>query len=225
MKYRHELKYYISRSDLEVLKAKLSLFLTPDKHQGKDGYCISSLYFDTFYNKYYDENESGIDIRKKIRIRTYDHNFDSIRLEIKSKNNSLCHKESQFISFNDYLRLRNFPFDMTISNGNDVLSKVEILNAINAIKPVVIVEYDRYALVSDIGNVRITFDQNIRATSEVNNFDKSYSTTPILSSGIHILEVKYDDILPNTIANVLDQFKLNQCAFSKYYMTRDFLKL
>ena len=43
---------------------------------------------------------------------------------------------------------------------------------------------------------------------------------PLLPSGMHVLEVKYDELLPDFIAQALELGTLQQCAFSKYYLGR-----
>ena len=53
-KYRHEVKYLINTNEAEILKRRLLSIMEPDKN-GKEGYFIRSLYFDTPDNKYYHE--------------------------------------------------------------------------------------------------------------------------------------------------------------------------
>ena len=105
MKYRHELKYFISESDICVLQQQLRPFMVTDPNQGEYGYTISSVYFDTPYNRFLDENEAGISLRDKVRIRTYNHDYSKVKLEIKSKNNALCIKKSCNLSPTDYQSL------------------------------------------------------------------------------------------------------------------------
>lgn len=222
MNYRHELKFYINKFDVETLKNELMVIMDVDPNQSKDGYKVSSLYFDTIYNRFYEENAAGVDIRNKIRIRTYNNDFNHFKLEIKSKNNSLCHKESQDIDVSIVDRLMKFPFEEKAFDVDDsTLSKVILANRMNSIKPVVIVDYDRFALIHKLGNVRITFDSNIKGDINLNNFLKEERTgINIINDNYSILEVKYDEILPNYIANTLDKYNLNQIAFSKYYLCR-----
>ena len=42
----------------------------------------------------------------------------------------------------------------------------------------------------------------------------------MLPKGMHVLEVKYDEMLPDFVAKQLEIGKLNQTAFSKYYLGR-----
>ncbi|MBQ7283749.1 MAG: VTC domain-containing protein, partial [Oscillospiraceae bacterium] len=88
--------------------------------------------------------------------------------------------------------------------------------------PKTIVEYERTAFVHPIGNVRITFDRNIAASRYTDSFfcEKTQGLTPVLPAGMHVLEVKYDEFLPDFIAKQLEIGILRQTAFSKYYLGR-----
>ena len=95
MKFRHEYKYIINEMD----KAKLEIYaqgvLEPDKHADEDGeYIIRSLYFDGIDDCCYYENEAGVDVRSKYRIRFYNYNPDRIILEKKSKVRNMTNKVS-----------------------------------------------------------------------------------------------------------------------------------
>lgn len=227
MIYRHELKYYIHNFDVEVLKNELNTIMHSDPNQSKLGYKVSSLYFDTLYNRFYDENAAGVNIRNKIRIRTYNNDFENYKLEIKSKKDSLCHKESENIDISIVNTLIKFPYDNNITNiDGTVLSKVQLANKMYSLKPVVIVDYDRYALVYKTGNVRITFDSNIKGDMYIDNFLTNNRTgINIINDDYSIVEVKYDDVLPNYISNILDKYNLNQIAFSKYYLCRQAINI
>lgn len=45
MNYRHELKFYINKFDVETLKNELMVIMDVDPNQSKDGYKVSSLYY------------------------------------------------------------------------------------------------------------------------------------------------------------------------------------
>lgn len=219
--YRHELKYYIHQFDKEKLQLELSQIMDVDRNQSDNGYSVSSLYFDTLYNRFFDENEAGVNERKKIRIRKYNDDNNVLKIEIKSKKDSLCLKESNIISLETTKKMLNLPYDDINDYSNPTLSRVLLANRLLSIRPAVIIDYDRYALIHKTGNVRITFDSNIKGNMYINKFlDNDHTGINILNDDYSILEVKYDDILPNYISNILDKYNLNQIAFSKYYLCR-----
>lgn len=90
------------------------------------------------------------------------------------------------------------------------------------IRPKVIIYYERTTYVYGPRNVRITFDRNIMASKVCNAlFEKHIpNLVPILPTGYHVLEVKYDEFLPDFIADQLELGTLCQTAFSKYYLGR-----
>ena len=92
---------------------------------------------------------------------------------------------------------------------------------LSRLRPVQIVQYERVAMVEKVGHVRITFDRNIEGSSEVSRFfQNNIHGVPAFESGIHILEVKYDEFLPDHIAGLLEIGSLRRTSFSKYYLSR-----
>ena len=88
-------------------------------------------------------------------------------------------------------------------------------------RPKVIIDYERIAYVEEITNVRITFDMKISASYDLEHFiDGDYTKFYILPSGINVLEVKFDEILPSYIRNIVESYGFIQTSFSKYYYGR-----
>ena len=88
-------------------------------------------------------------------------------------------------------------------------------------RPIVIVDYERIAYVELITNVRVTFDMKISASYEIDKFLKGdYTKFYVLPSGVNVLEVKFDDILPSYIRHIVESYNFNQGSFSKYYYSR-----
>ena len=52
--------------------------------------------------------------------------------------------------------------------------------------------------------------------------DKEINKRPIMPAGQHVLEVKFDEFLPDYIYQVLQLDSLRQTAFSKFYLCRKF---
>ena len=78
-------------------------------------------------------------------------------------------------------------------------------------------DYQRIAFVESISNVRITIDTNISVAKEYDRFlTGDYLHVPLMKSNEHVLEVKFDSILPGYIKRSIYQSSLQQQAFSKY---------
>lgn len=214
---RHELKYICSQKQLDEIKLSLDNVLLPDPNQGEFGYNIKSLYFDTVGDRLFNETLSGVDNRYKFRIRVYNSSDQLIKLEKKISINNLKTKEDLTISRKQFINI----LDNKYEYGCKLMDEMNYLNKIELLKPKLIVEYDRYAYVSEVGNVRITLDRNIRYSENVYGlFDKNIPTIPILPINRHILEVKYDGVLPGYIAKLLNIYKLERSSFSKYALCR-----
>lgn len=95
LKYRNELKYVVSASQLACIRSRMKSLLPLDEHVNEKGqYNIRSIYFDDYKNTCFYENEEGTSPREKFRIRTYNGNQDEINLELKRKERGKIHKES-----------------------------------------------------------------------------------------------------------------------------------
>ena len=87
--------------------------------------------------------------------------------------------------------------------------------------PRVIIDYEREAFVEEITNIRITLDYNITASDDVTKFlNGDYLRIPLLEQQQHVLEVKFDDVLPSYLKRLLQSSVLIQRSFSKYYLGR-----
>ena len=221
MEHRVENKYMVSDADLAVLAGRLNSIMHADAHQKGDCYEIRSLYFDDYWDSCMEENESGIDLRKKYRIRTYGSEAKVIHLEIKEKIRGLTKKTACDLSRQEHAQILEgaLPLDF---DRRKPLNQLKLQMRTCGMQPKAIIVYERSAYVCATGNVRITFDRNIMASKYTDElFDEQISgLVPVLPAGMHVLEVKYDEFLPDYIAEVLELGNLRQTAFSKYYLGR-----
>ena len=204
-----------------LLAGRLKNVMSQDIHQEGDCYEIRSLYFDDLWDRCLAENEAGVDKREKYRIRIYDPKSDVIHLEIKEKNRGLTKKRACDLSRDECLAIMEGELPLNI-DGRAPLNSLQLQMRCNGMEPKVIIAYERTAFVHPSGNVRITFDRNIMASSCREDFleDRVSGMVPVLPAGMHVLEVKYDEFLPDTIAQQLEIGKLRKTAFSKYYLGR-----
>lgn len=224
MDYRNELKYLVSVAQMGLLQGRISHLMHADIHAGPGGgYQIRSLYFDDAYDSCMLENEIGTDPREKFRIRIYNHSPERIALELKQKEHGMTRKLSCPLTREQcQCLMRGQPLPVS-GQYPPVLQKLLLLMRTRRLRPKVIVEYDRIPYVERLGNVRVTLDQNIASSGDLDSFLKEHiRKRPILPPGQHILEVKYDEFLPDTIRCNLQLENLRQTAFSKYYLCRKY---
>lgn len=223
-RYRHEFKYLCSYGQLRMLQVRLQGLIPLDPHVGAEGiYNIRSLYFDDYYDTYLKENEAGTDPREKFRIRIYNHSSDRISLELKRKVRGKTQKLSCPLTVEQCRMLMAGEIPDISKDAPAVFRKLCLLMRTRLLRPKVIVEYDRVPYIYPQGNVRITLDENIRASDRVDLFlEDQIPLRPIMPAGQHILEVKYDEYLPDFIYRTVQIENLRTTAFSKYYLCRKF---
>lgn len=224
--YRHELKYVISAAQLPLLKSRIAHIMQPDPHGGAEGaYNIRSLYFDDYHNRCYYENENGTDPREKFRIRIYNHSPERITLECKRKQQGKTLKTACPLT-TEQARLLMAGKPLTGMEALFSLQRKLMLEMrTRMLRPVVIVEYDRIPYIYKNGNVRVTFDTNIASSGNLTDFlEGEIPKRPVMPSGWHLMEVKFDEYLPDVIYRALNLGQLQQTAYSKYYLCRKFAR-
>ncbi len=208
---RVEKKYLCTDYNILLLKQRLSLLLAPDNHQENGQYGVRSVYFDTPERTCYYENQNGVDERKKYRLRIYSGSDEVIKFEIKRKR---CGKTDKTVYYIDRSEC-----EMILNGQLCQREEIDFIMREKRLRPVTVIDYERTAYVYPIGNVRITFDQNITASPQCHRFfSADMYKVPILPTHMHIMEVKYDALLPDVLAEILDLGNLKQTTFSKYYM-------
>lgn len=221
--YRSEWKYTLSNQELSLLKSRLSEVMEIDPHTPLGGrYLIHSLYFDDYKDTSVYTTDSGLSKRFKWRIRYYGDDLTYIVLEKKEKIESRCHKKSVKITVEEYNKIvSGEAYDLIFDTKKKLIKELAVDMLINDYRPKVIIDYERIAYIEKITNVRITFDMKISASYELENFlDGDYQSFYVLPSGINVLEVKFDDILPSHIRNIVESYNFKQGSFSKYYYGR-----
>ncbi len=217
---RHELKHYINYADFIQLRARLACVAKHDENsKDSDGYSVRSLYFDNYSDKALREKLDGMDEREKFRLRLYSGDTSFIRLEKKSKKNGICFKQKAVITAAECGRLLSGDWAVLKENGDKLCLELYAKMHFQMIKPKNIVEYKREAYIFPAGNVRITIDREIRASSDISQF-LNEEILSIPTPRTIILEVKYDHFLPELIREIISLQSRQVTAFSKYAIAR-----
>ncbi len=217
--YRHELKFHISYADYLALQSRLCPVMKPDPHAGSDGrYLIRSIYFDNYNDKALREKMNGIQKREKFRIRWYDDDLSLIHLEKKMKLNNLCLKLSVPLTEDNCRALCSEKPAWMPEHPSELVKELYCKMTLQQLRPRVVISYLREPYIYGPGNVRVTFDSNIRTSLFHRDFFKKELSDISADDipGDMILEVKYDNFLPEIIAVLLQTEGLYQQAFSKY---------
>lgn len=222
LNFRNEIKHYINMSDYLGIRSRLMQIMRIDKNSNADReYKIRSLYFDNIKDKVLMEKIHGINRREKFRIRFYNDDHSFIRLEKKSKINGLCSKISEPILKDECERIVNGDIDFLKESKKGLFVELYSKMKWDLLKPKTIVDYTREAYVYPVGNVRITFDKNIRTGIYSKNlFDKDLPTVNSIDNRYIVLEVKYDEFLPEIIQHIIQTNDRRADAISKYAAAR-----
>ncbi len=221
-KYRNEWKYQCHEKTLLEVMERLKGTLTPD-HNGDEGtYVVRSVYFDDPQGSFAMDTEAGVSHRYKYRIRYYGNDTGTLKLEKKEKLDGRCHKDSCRLSLENFEKIMKGDYlEVFWETDNKVLKEFCVKANTMLLSPKVIVEYDRTAVIEPFANIRITADRNISFSPEVDRFlEGDYLRNPILTKDQHVLEVKFDHVLPGYIKRIASDDKLIQSSFSKYYLAR-----
>lgn len=239
MDFRVEHKYLVPETLREALRRAILPFVRPDRHatpkhdavQGEYlGYTVRSIYYDSASFEHYFQNENGLAIRAKPRIRSYDDKrADSLAfLEVKRRNGAVGSKSRAPIPFDGVpTLLESGDVEACIANTAAFPSAEDHARHFlfrvmrNALRPVVLVTYDREPYVGTIEpSLRLTLDTRIRSIAfpDLANLFADRGFTPSLP-GHFIFEVKHDSHFgfPVWLRPFMAKHGLVRRALSKYY--------
>ena len=218
---RHEWKHMITPVDKAQLIARLSSFCSSDEHYGNQSYRIRSLYFDNVYDKALSERLNGQEVREKFRIRYYNNDDSYIMLEKKSKFNQLCGKKGCRLSRSEVEALLAGDVTWLLKKEEPLCAELHAKMQSQLLRPKVIVDYSRRAFVYGPGNTRITIDEDVRTgLSSLDFFNPDLVLVPADVRRPIILEVKYDEYLPEIVRRAIQLDNRRTSNFSKYTASR-----
>ncbi|MBO5535913.1 MAG: polyphosphate polymerase domain-containing protein [Clostridia bacterium] len=220
IRYRHEWKHEIRYVDLLTIRQRLRAVAIPDPHAQDGKYLIRSLYFDNLNDKALREKVDGVNRREKFRIRYYNGDLNLIHLEKKSKVSGLGTKYSAGLSAEEAQAIVDGRLDWMMDSGRSLVQELYTKMKFQGLRPRTIVDYTREPFIYGPGNVRVTFDYNIRTGLGCVDFlNPDCITIPAVDAGI-ILEVKWDNFLPSIIRDAVQTPGCRVTAFSKYAQCR-----
>lgn len=225
---RLEYKYLVPIVDLSAVRQALAPFVEADKYAQEAGnYTVRSIYFDTSNLGYYYQKEAGLQYRKKLRLRGYNtQRADSlVFLEIKRKRDMSITKDRSPLYYRCIRELfASGDIESYILTTPDFPQAAEEARRFfyhlyrYRLHPIVLVVYEREALSLKFdSSLRLTLDKYLRSrlypTAE-ELFDEQ-GLLPSLS-GYFVLEIKFAERFPSFLLNILENFRLERMAISKY---------
>ncbi len=218
--YRHEWKHEITWIDLLSIRERLRAVAQSDPHAKNGMYHIRSLYFDNLNDKALREKIDGVNMREKFRIRFYNLDPSLIHLEKKSKRNGLGTKYSAPLTPGQAQDIVDGNIEWMIESEHSLIKELYCKMKYQGLKGTTIVDYLREPFIYRPGNVRVTFDYNIRTGLKSTDFLNPECVTVPAGSAPVILEVKWDAYLPSIIKDCVQTPGRRVTAFSKYAQCR-----
>jgi hypothetical protein len=218
---RQEFKYFVNSADLHIVRNSINNLMKLDSYADpiKRKYKVTSLYFDTRDNSALNEKLDGILEREKFRIRIYNNNDSIIKLESKKRNGTVISKESYKISKQLTQKILKGNFEDKTKTGN-ILFQLKHSGFI----PKVIVEYDREAYYLPWGDIRVTFDTDLRTyghNTDILNI-KNHPSTSVFLDNLQIIEIKYSAAIPSYIKNALEKVATKRASISKFVLCQKY---
>lgn len=220
MDYRHEWKHELNYLDLLTIRQRLRAVMTPDPHAIDGKYRIRSLYFDNAADKALREKVDGVNRREKFRIRYYNGDTSFIHLEKKSKLNGLGTKYSATLTAEQARAIVDGDTDWMMTSDRGLVQELCCKMRYQGLRPKTIVDYTREPFIYAPGNVRVTFDYDIR--TGLRRTDFLNPDVPMVPAGDApiLMEVKWDAFLPAIIRDIVQTPGRRVEAFSKYAQSR-----
>lgn len=220
---RQELKYVLGRGEYAALTQRCQAVMHRDPHAGPDGaYQIASLYFDDLADTALLQNYAGVSSRAKFRIRLYNNDASSLHLEKKVKRGGLGTKYMCPMTPEQLKMLLAGELDWMMATGYPLMQELYAHMKNDLLRPKTIVAYKREPFIYGPGNVRVTFDYDIRSGICARELlDPQVPLVPA-APGKVVMEVKYDAFLPDIIRMILQEGTPRVRAFSKYAVSRQY---
>ena len=213
---RYEKKYLLTDSQYEQVIKAFGGKMVADEY---GSYSIKNIYMDTANYDLIRTSVDGAEYKEKMRLRAYGnwdrYKNDKVFLELKKKYDGIVYKRRVSMSFTDAMfyvfsgvRPKHLT-DLQLSEFDFFLKRHQIENR-------TFLTYDREAYAAaDGGDLRITFDRNIRYQTDGFSFDERQAANLLPQVGV-LMEIKNPLSMPLWVSQMLSKYKIRPYSFSKY---------
>lgn len=218
---RKEKKYILNIQEAKKIERNIEKIMCIDKYSGASGYIVRTLYFDTLNNNDFEDKLSGIEVRRKIRLRIYGDDYNYAILELKQKQGENQLKRRAILEKKDAIELTKQNYSCLLKYKDAFLAECYSLMNMYCYRPKAIVQYNRKPYIMNDNKIRITFDSNIVGTeANYNIFDRNLNLYHLFEYDKVILEVKYNGFLLSYIKDILNSVNYSENSISKYCLSR-----
>ena len=226
---RYECKYLVPDPLVVGLRRALRPFLQPDPHalRSSGNYPVCSLYLDSSDLRLLDMGLRGWSERFKLRARSYsDDAREPVYLEIKRRRDGIVEKRRLRVErplAQDYLRARGSAGELVPRSSALAFSEFGRLAQVHAARPMLRIKYWREAHESRAGEpLRITFDTRIEyAWCRAGELALEPGPWSSLALGGTVLEIKFTNVYPAWVRDLVARFELERRSLSKYALAME----
>lgn len=210
---RYEKKYLLTPEQYAAVKRGMASWMKPDEHPN---YTICNIYFDT---ENYDLIRTSLEkpvYKEKLRLRSYGvpGSRDPAFVEIKKKYDGVVYKRRVTLQTMDAARWLS---GRRPGDGSQISREIDWFLQFYRPEPKVFLAYDREAYAAaDGGELRITFDTDIRVRSNDLDLRSGDHAVPLLESDQILMEIKIPGAAPMWLARLLSNNSIFPTSFSKY---------
>lgn len=204
---RYELKYVLTPEQYAAVIARTSANLRPDEY-GRT--TIQSLYYDTDDFRLIRRSIEKPEYKEKLRLRSYGlaGPADKVFMELKKKCCGIVYKRRIETTADE------------LANGGEsngqIAKEIDYFRRFYGdLEPKALLIYDREAYFGD-GDLRVTFDHNVRYRTENLTLDAGFNGTPLFMRGEVLMEIKTGTAIPLWLTKILTEEKIYKTSFSKY---------
>ena len=210
---RYEIKYLLSPRQKKEFQKAMERYMVLDRY-GRT--TIQNIYYDTPNWQLIRTSLEKPVYKEKLRMRSYGvpGRFDTVFVEIKKKFDGVVYKRRITMQMQDAVR---YLCGAGRSEGSQISREIDYFLRLYRPQPKVFIAYDREAYAAaDGGQLRITFDTDLRARSNDLDLRAGDHGTALLGDGLYLMEIKIPGTAPLWLAHLLSDNGIYPTSFSKY---------
>ncbi|MFA6867093.1 MAG: polyphosphate polymerase domain-containing protein [Clostridia bacterium] len=211
---RCEMKYLLSSEQYEKIIKCIK------EHTKEDEFGLStiqSLYYDTQNSLLIRRSIESPTYKEKIRVRSYGLAKDDsqVFVELKKKYNNIVFKRRIKLTNNE---AKSYMNNNQLEKPSQIGVEIDYFKSYyNKLVPSMLLIYNRIAYYStEIEDLRITFDTNIKFRDYDLELDKGFYGKSILDENLYLMEIKTGTAMPLWLARLLSENLIYKTSFSKY---------
>lgn len=210
---RFEYKYLLTPEQYDALQDILQAHTQPDLFPHSS---IRNIYYDTPDFRLIRTSLEHPNYKEKLRLRSYGPAGEGspVFAELKKKYDGVVYKRRITLDAEMAMSCLSGAAPMPDSQIGKEIDWA--LHRYPGLRPAVFISYERDSFRQTDGDLRITFDRDIRYRTQNLNLSAGTWGIPLLPEGKILMELKLTDSIPLWLAQTLSRLDIRRTGFSKY---------